>query len=94
MQCRKGGKLSPRQASHPHHLPLLLLYCCFHCFLAGTLPSLPPSAVSLQLSVYSTEGVRASVTVLPEVTTVGQLREHVAEVLGLEGASEVSTADT
>jgi hypothetical protein len=59
-------------------LPLLYCNCCFF---TDTLPSPPPSAVSRQLSVYSTEGVRASVTVLPGVTTVGQLREQVAEAL-------------
>jgi hypothetical protein len=46
---------------------------------AGAPPSPPPGAVSRQLLVYTTEGGRAPVTVLPGVTTVGQLRAMVAE---------------
>ncbi|WIA32439.1 hypothetical protein OEZ86_003261 [Tetradesmus obliquus] len=47
----------------------------------GVLPGTAPSAVSQKLQIYSTQGSRASVEVLPGLTTVGQLRAEVARLL-------------
>ncbi|WIA12300.1 hypothetical protein OEZ85_012356 [Tetradesmus obliquus] len=52
--------------------------------LGGTLPSPPPSALSRQLQVTISQRAVADVEVLPGLTTVGQLREQVAELLGTD----------
>ncbi|WIA32432.1 hypothetical protein OEZ86_003254 [Tetradesmus obliquus] len=57
-----------------------------HSFEAGALTSPPAIAVSRQLHIYSSQGAVAAVEVLPGLTTVGQLRQQVAQLLGADSS--------
>uniref|UniRef100_A0A383WJT8 UBC core domain-containing protein n=1 Tax=Tetradesmus obliquus TaxID=3088 RepID=A0A383WJT8_TETOB len=73
----KQQQQQQQQQQRPQHVPPQVP-------VTGTLPSPAPSAVSRQLQVTISQRAVAHVEVLPGLTTVGQLREQVAELLGTD----------